>query len=611
MVELLLGDCLTVLASRPADSVDAVVTDPPYGMRFMGAAWDGADIEASVAQAESLFRARRAGDSAEKSAAMKAIRSPTVINSPAAAAGTYDRSPAANLAFQAWCQRWAAAALRVTKPGGYLLAFGGTRTFHRLACALEGAGWEMRDTLCWLYGCLSEDTELLTSKGWVHYRKITTADHALAYDPARDAFGWERIQEVVTYDYSDTAFRVHSDRTDQIVSRNHRCLVERGGAYAFCFAEDAARQREAGVPVLEDVSGLLATVPLPDQGTGGTEQDVRAEVRGGEYLPAADGTANRVAGAENHDRLRALWENPPRPGEACRPLGAHLLQPLLPVEGSRRHAPASLREHEGARAQGQTIRAGEPFVEGGSYLLQPARELRQHEVCSLPGRVLGNGPQGRVRCRTPLAGSAGVGSLPDQGRDGSPRGPQPDQQRLGESVAVRVQPRPQAVRGARFAATDLARVTPFHYRGVVWCIRVPSGAFVARRNGKVFVTGNSGFPKGQGCLKPAWEPILLCRRPGPRVLPLGIDGCRVATEDRYSVPQADFSVHAKGQTNKMMDRTHGEASYRNGDQAESHPAGRWPANVVLSIPEDEYILKGDVTAEQKRELFRWLLENPE
>lgn len=55
-------------------------------------------------------------------------------------------------AMQEWHYQWATAALRVAKPGCHLLAFGGTRTFHRLACAIEDAGWEIRDTLMWVYG---------------------------------------------------------------------------------------------------------------------------------------------------------------------------------------------------------------------------------------------------------------------------------------------------------------------------------------------------------------------------------------------------------------------------------------------------------------------------
>ena len=88
------GDCLEVLATLPDASVDAVVTDPPYGLGFMGREWD-------------------------------------------------DLPPG---------EPWARGCLRVLKPGGHLLAFGGTRTWHRLACAVEDAGFEIRDSIAWLYG---------------------------------------------------------------------------------------------------------------------------------------------------------------------------------------------------------------------------------------------------------------------------------------------------------------------------------------------------------------------------------------------------------------------------------------------------------------------------
>jgi site-specific DNA-methyltransferase (adenine-specific) len=54
--------------------------------------------------------------------------------------------------FQGWCESWLVEALRVLKPGGHLLAFGGTRTWHRLAVAVEDAGFEVRDSIAWLYG---------------------------------------------------------------------------------------------------------------------------------------------------------------------------------------------------------------------------------------------------------------------------------------------------------------------------------------------------------------------------------------------------------------------------------------------------------------------------
>jgi DNA modification methylase len=94
--QLFHGDCLEVMAGMEAGSVDAVITDPPYELGFMGKAWDNSGIAYNV---------------------------------------------------DVWRE-----CLRVLKPGGHLLAFGGSRTYHRLACAVEDAGFEIRDQIMWLYG---------------------------------------------------------------------------------------------------------------------------------------------------------------------------------------------------------------------------------------------------------------------------------------------------------------------------------------------------------------------------------------------------------------------------------------------------------------------------
>jgi DNA modification methylase len=88
------GDCLEILRSMPDNSVDSVVTDPPYGLSFMGKHWD------------------------------------------------YD-VPSVDI----WVE-----CLRVLKPGGFLLAACGTRTQHRMAVNIEGAGFEIRDLIAWIYG---------------------------------------------------------------------------------------------------------------------------------------------------------------------------------------------------------------------------------------------------------------------------------------------------------------------------------------------------------------------------------------------------------------------------------------------------------------------------
>lgn len=94
MVNLLHGDCLDVLKTLDDCSIDSIVTDPPYGLSFMGKKWD------------------------------------------------YD-VPSADV----WRE-----CLRALKPGGYLLSFAGTRTQHRMACNIEDAGFEIRDMIAWVYG---------------------------------------------------------------------------------------------------------------------------------------------------------------------------------------------------------------------------------------------------------------------------------------------------------------------------------------------------------------------------------------------------------------------------------------------------------------------------
>lgn len=94
--QLLKGDNLELLPTLADNSIDAIVTDPPYELGFMGKSWDSSGIAYKVAL---------------------------------------------------WAE-----CLRVLKPGGHLIAFGGSRTYHRLACAVEDAGFEIRDQLMWVYG---------------------------------------------------------------------------------------------------------------------------------------------------------------------------------------------------------------------------------------------------------------------------------------------------------------------------------------------------------------------------------------------------------------------------------------------------------------------------
>ena len=132
------GDCAEVMASMGDNSVDAIITDPPYGLAFMGVAWDTYKSEAG----------KRKGGS-RTSATFDQVGG---NHHPTCAADQARTRKSENEKFQASMTPIFAEALRVAKPGAHLLCFGGTRTFHRMACAIEDAGWEIRDCIMWVYG---------------------------------------------------------------------------------------------------------------------------------------------------------------------------------------------------------------------------------------------------------------------------------------------------------------------------------------------------------------------------------------------------------------------------------------------------------------------------
>jgi DNA modification methylase len=119
----------------PDASVDAIVCDPPYGLGFMGKEWDSGKsfVERRAARGNTFDHVGGNHNPVDSADAARTRR-------------------VESARFGAWCQIWAAEALRVLKPGGHLLAFGGSRTWHRLTVAIEDVGFEIRDSIAWLYG---------------------------------------------------------------------------------------------------------------------------------------------------------------------------------------------------------------------------------------------------------------------------------------------------------------------------------------------------------------------------------------------------------------------------------------------------------------------------
>ena len=155
-VELLLGDCLTVMHTLDENSVDTCITDPPYELGFMGKRWDSSGVAFQVETWESVYR--------------------------------------------------------VLKPGALLLAFGGTRTYHRIACAIEDAGFEIRDTIAWVYGSGFPKSYDI-SKGIDKFNKTGNASWNGTGDSSNGALGYSKLQHEQGYRPNDYSGK-HQTKTE-------------------------------------------------------------------------------------------------------------------------------------------------------------------------------------------------------------------------------------------------------------------------------------------------------------------------------------------------------------------------------------------------------------
>jgi len=165
------ADCRIAMSEMEPESIDAIVCDPPYGLEFMGKEWDRLGDIGKVSHGgipkydgSTVFgRAARVNFNGSSNVRCRNCGKWKWGHTEGDAGGGGKRChcdkpdfpsarPDQAKLMQEWHEAWAREALRVLKPGGHLLAFGGSRTFHRLTCAIEDAGFEIRDCLSWLYG---------------------------------------------------------------------------------------------------------------------------------------------------------------------------------------------------------------------------------------------------------------------------------------------------------------------------------------------------------------------------------------------------------------------------------------------------------------------------
>ena len=130
--KIICGDCFKIIKNIPSNSIDTILTDPPYGLEFMNKKWDKFPLR---------DRGKRLTGSGKPTEARGFAKNVA-----------YGYSKKTLSAYQEFSYRWAKECFRVAKPGAMLFCFGGTRTYHRMTCGIEDAGWQIFDCIFWVYG---------------------------------------------------------------------------------------------------------------------------------------------------------------------------------------------------------------------------------------------------------------------------------------------------------------------------------------------------------------------------------------------------------------------------------------------------------------------------
>jgi site-specific DNA-methyltransferase (adenine-specific) len=353
--------------------------------------------------------------------------------------------------------------------------------------------------IAWVYSCLSEDTQIVTPDGIVDYRQIKPNNLVLCYDILNKEYSYQPVEEVYEYTIKDTAYRIQSDSTDQIVSRNHRCIVERDGREVFIRAEDL-KEKEY-LPILESVYSLQCHLSNTHKGASNKKEILLQRMlvntnkketktstssftkRGMEYLSSLWGCIfqeyKTLTACTNSSLFKAMqWETQSKGTCWKRTQRSSKLD---------RGVQNQLKYKDDWRNQSKLERWHNLSKEKGT--------LQTSKICKMSTSKYIYGTSRWIYSRASLSCGSTFGEIAITNRSSTSHKWEYTRQQIGKPNVIPIKQRPQTIRKWQGHKATLANITPINYEGKIWCVKVPTGSFVAVRNGMAFVTGNSGFPK--------------------------------------------------------------------------------------------------------------------
>lgn len=563
------GNMLDMLEVIETNSIDSIVCDPPYELNFMGKGWDNSGI---------------------------------AFNS------------------NAWKK-----CFEVLKPGGYLLAFGGSRTYHRIACAIEDAGFEIRDCIMWLYGCYSSDTQVLTDKGWKYFYELDKTEKIMQWNKDTNELSWVKPLNYFEYYIDDEMVLLENRHTSQLITKNHKVVCDLKNnhkqytsKYNFIEAKDIKKTDSIKLPLASHYYGALNYEYAYMIGWWLTDAWKHENGKACMFSQSKTKTLNKLR--MELERLKALGKcdyseyikksnNPNHKDEHIFYVTGDVANYLLKNFPCREFKAEFIELDKSSKELLlDGLMDGDGSYKSGEYsnVFLSKNETR-NDIMSALLTTMGY--------RNYISYSNGH-----------------------QGVIFNTKHNTTEIQYKHKKPTQ-------HYIGKVYCLQTETGAFVIRRNGKPFISGNSGFPKsmniglaidkkngveseiiGTGksdvssrafqsedtttaetynlriaanewngwgtCLKPAYEPIIVARKPFKgslidnieknRVGGLNIDECRVGNEIIKGGTIPKFNSHNDGINIYNFDK-------KNAERLEHQDSiGRFPANVILTYDETDY-----------------------
>ena len=409
-----------------------------------------------------------------------------------------DASPA--LQMQVSHAMWLAEVYRVLAPGGVIKAFSGSRTQHRLGAAMEAAGFVDVGIEAWTYSCLSADTEILTESGWKLGVNVVEGERVACWDPATGQVKLDVVQEIFRGPFQGDLVSLRNANTDQALTPNHRVwkkhrIRKMVGKVRETSEEAEWCTQEAGT--INKWNNLRLPLAGTHDGPGIGGADI-AELLGWVWAEGGfddTGTGVRIYQSSVNqafvDAIQVLMDK-------VAPGHSHYMYE---------------REHQSRNPErGLYKYMAHTWYFSGKFALQ-VRGLLTDKHLSWPlvwgmtqeekQAFLWAAIRGDGQIKTGETRWVGDGRYPNT--HCIYQKSEPDLVLLQALLHLTDRRGQINFKGScigiwKGGTTQLQRVhfkklSPLPYDGEVWCVRVPTSAFMARRNGLVFITGNSGFPK--------------------------------------------------------------------------------------------------------------------